>query len=101
MIRYNISIFILVILACILEQFMPALTSLYGARLLFLPLTYLCCVVTVGFSPMLLLAFLCGFIWDAQNALGIQGGDPTIYTDPADQIRFGYSTILYLSLIHI
>ena len=95
MIRYHISIFILVILACILQQFVPAITSLYDARLLILPLTFLCCVVTVGFSPMLILTFLCGFIWDAQNALGIQGGDPTIYTNPADQIRFGYSIILY------
>lgn len=69
---------------------------MYDARLHILPLTFLCCVVTVGFSPMLILAFLCGFIWDAQNTLGAQGGDPTIYSAPADQIRFGYSIILYL-----
>lgn len=75
---------------------MPAITSLYDARLLILPLAFLCCVVTVDFSPMLILAFVCGFIWDAQNALGPQGGDPTIYTAPADQIRFGYSIILFL-----
>ncbi|MGJ8655766.1 MAG: hypothetical protein ACSHX6_04875 [Akkermansiaceae bacterium] len=95
MIRYHISIFILVLLACILQQFLPAITGMYDARLHILPLTFLCCVVTVGFSPMLILTFLCGFIWDAQNALGSQGGDPTIYTAPADQIRFGYSIILY------
>ena len=75
---------------------MPAITDLYGARLLILPLTFLCCVVTVGFSPMLILTFLCGFIWDAQNAMGTQGGDPAVYNDPADQIHFGYSIILYL-----
>ena len=31
---------------------------------------------------MLVLAFICGFLWDAQHTLGAQGGDPTIYTDP-------------------
>jgi len=94
-IRYHISIFILVLLACILQQFLPAVTNQHDARLLILPLTFLCCVVTVSFSPMLILAYLCGFLWDAQNTLGSHGGDPTIYTTPADQIRFGYSIILY------
>lgn len=47
---------------------------------------------------MLLLAFLCGFIWDAQNTLGSPGGDPSIYTTPADQIRFGYSILLYFAM---
>lgn len=44
---------------------------------------------------MLGLAFLCGFIWDAQNTLSPAGGDPTVYDHPVDQMRFGYSIILY------
>ncbi len=95
MIRYHISLFILVILACIFQQFLPAVTGFYDARLYILPLTFLCCAVTVGFSPMLALAFLCGFIWDAQNTLGSAGGDPSVYTHPVEQIHFGYSIILY------
>lgn len=95
MIRYHISIFILVLLACLLQQFLPAVTGWYDAKIYILPLTFLCCAVTVGFSPMLVLAFLCGFIWDAQNTLSPAGGDPAIYENPVDQIRFGYSIILY------
>ena len=95
MIRYHTSLFILVILACIFQQFLPAVTGFYDARLHILPLTFLCCAVTVGLSPMLALAFLGGFIWDAQNTLGAAGGDPAIYTHSVDQIHFGYSIILY------
>ncbi len=95
MIRYHTSIFILVLLACMFQQFLPAVTGWYDAKIYILPLTFLCCAVTVGFSPMLALAFLCGFIWDSQNTLSPAGGDPTVYDHPVDQIRFGYSIILY------
>lgn len=44
---------------------------------------------------MLLIAFVCGFIWDAQNAVGPHGGDPTVYKEPVEHLRFGYSIILY------
>ncbi|GAA5495639.1 hypothetical protein SAMN02745181_2356 [Rubritalea squalenifaciens DSM 18772] len=95
MIRYHLSILFLVLAACILQQFLPAITALYDARILLLPLVFLCCAVTVSFSPMLVLAFICGFLWDAQNSLGPHGGDPEIYKTPVDTIHFGYSIILY------
>lgn len=95
MIRYHISILLLVLAACILQQFLPAITALYDARVLLLPLVFLCSAVTVGFSPMLVLAFLCGFIWDAQSSLGPHGGDPEVYQNTVDTIHFGYSIILY------
>lgn len=95
MIRYHISIIFLVLAACILQQFLPAVTALYDARILLLPLVFLCCAVTVDFSPMLILAFVCGFLWDAQNTLGPHGGDPLVYLNQTDSIRFGYSIILY------
>lgn len=82
-------------MACILQQFLPAITSLFDAKLLILPLIFLCSAVTLGFSPMLVLAFLCGFIWDAQNTLGPAGGDPAVYTNSAENLRFGHSIILY------
>ena len=44
---------------------------------------------------MLLLAFICGLLWDAQHTLGPQGGDPEIYSNPVESLRFGYSIILY------
>lgn len=95
MIRYHISILFLVLAACIVQQFLPAITALYDARVLLLPLVFLCSAVTVGFSPMLVLAFICGFIWDAQSSLGPHGGDPEVYQNMVDTVHFGYSIILY------
>ena len=95
MIRYHISLFIFVLIACVLQQFIPAVTALYDARILLLHLVFLCCSVTVGFSPMLGLAFLCGFLWDANNTLGPQGGDSEVYINQIDSLRFGYSILLF------
>ncbi len=95
MIKYTISVILLTLAACMVQQFLPAISGLYGAHVLILPLVFLCCSVSVNFATMLLLAFICGFLWDAQHALGPQGGDPEIYADPVESLRFGYSIILY------
>jgi len=93
--KYHFSIILLSLAACMVQQFLPAIGGLFGARILILPLVFLCCSVCVNFASMLVLAFICGFLWDAQHTLGAQGGDPTIYTDPVESLRFGYSIILY------
>ncbi|NWK56154.1 hypothetical protein HW115_11080 [Verrucomicrobiaceae bacterium N1E253] len=95
MIKYTISIILLTLAACILQQFMPAIGALYGARVLIFPLVFLCIAVTVEIPSMLGLAFLCGFLWDAQHTLGPLGGDPEIYPTPPESLHFGYSIILY------
>jgi len=94
-IKYTISVILLTIVACLFQQFMPTIGALYGARLLIFPLVFLCVAVTVEIPTMLGLAFLCGFLWDAQNTLAPQGGDPEIYIHPVESISFGYSIILY------
>jgi cell shape-determining protein MreD len=95
MIRYTISILLLVVVAIIAQQFIPSLTGLYGSRFLLLALVFLCASVTVPVPVMLLLAFVCGFLTDAQNTIGPHGGDPEVYTRPVEQLRFGYSILLY------
>lgn len=95
MIRYTFSLLIMILLALIAQQFIPALTGLFNSRLLLVTLVFLCASVTVGPPVMLALAFICGFLWDAQNALGPAGGDPAVYTDPVESLRFGYSIVLY------
>jgi len=94
-IRYTFSLLVMVLLALMVQQFIPALTGLYDTRLLLVPLVFLCGSVTVGTPVMLALAFVCGFLWDAQGALGPAGGDPAVYAQPAESLRFGYSIILY------
>lgn len=77
------------------QQFLPAVSGLYGARVLIFPLVFLCVSVTVDIPIMLGLAFLCGFLWDAQHSLAPHGGDLENYPDPVESLRFGYSIILY------
>ncbi|MEP4079306.1 hypothetical protein [Haloferula sp.] len=95
MIRYTVSLLLLVVVAVIAQQFIPSLTGLYGSRLLLVALVFLCASVTVPVPVMLLLAFVCGFLTDAQNIIAPHGGDPEVYTRPVEQLRFGYSIVLY------
>lgn len=95
MIRYSLSALSLLIAAFVIQQFLPAFTGLHDSRILLVQLVFLCCAVTVGPPTMLLLAFIGGFLWDAQCALGPQGGDPEVYTQPVESLRFGYSILLF------
>ncbi|MBT8038291.1 MAG: hypothetical protein KJO21_12180 [Verrucomicrobiae bacterium] len=95
MIKYTISVILLTLAACMVQQFLPAISGLHGARVLILPLVFLCAAASVDFPPMLLLAFICGFLWDAQHALAPHGGNPEVYTTPVESLSFGYSIILY------
>jgi len=95
MIRYTLLLLLLVALALVVEQFIPALTFLYGSRLMLVALVFLCAAVTVPAPVMLLLAFVCGFLTDLQNTLGPHGGDPEVYQPAVEPLRFGYSIVLY------
>lgn len=95
MIRYLASIIALVLLAVIVQQFLPALTILSGSRILPVALVFLCASVTLPAPGMLLLAFTCGFLTDMENWLGPHGGDPEVYEFPVETLHFGYSIVLY------
>jgi hypothetical protein len=94
-IRYSIATILLLLAAFVVQQFLPAFTGLHHSRVLLVQLVFLCCAVTVGTPTMLLLAFLGGFFWDAQCALGPHGGDPGVYTQQVENLRFGYSILLF------
>ncbi len=97
MIWYHVSLVFMVLTACILQQFSPAFESFHEARILVVPLVFLCASVTVNVGPMLLLAFIGGFLWDAQHVIVLpeEAGNPEVYTDPQADVRFGYSIVLY------
>ncbi len=95
MIRYSVITILLLLAAFVLQQFLPAFTGLHHSRILLVQLVFLCCAVTVGQPTMLLLAFIGGFFWDAQCALGPHGGDPDVYTQQIESMRFGYSILLF------
>jgi hypothetical protein len=94
-IRYSIATILLLLAAFVVQQFLPAFTGLHHSRVLLVQLVFLCCAVTVGTPTMLLLAFIGGFFWDAQCALGPHGGDPEVYTQQVESLRFGYSILLF------
>ena len=95
MIRYSLATLVLLLLSFVVQQFLPAFTALHDSRILFVHLVFLCCAVTVGQPVMLVLAFIGGFLWDAQCALGPHGGDPEIYSQQVESMRFGYSILLF------
>lgn len=95
MIRYTLTLLLLVFAALIFQQFIPSITGVYGSRLMLVTLVFLCASVTVPTPVMLMLAFVCGFLTDAQNTLGPHGGDPAVYSPMVEPMRFGYSILLY------
>lgn len=95
MIRYSLSTLLLLLASFVIQQFLPTFTGLYDSRILLVQLVFLCCAVTVGPPTMLLLAFVAGFLWDAQCTIAPHGGDPSIYTTKVEALRFGYSILLF------
>lgn len=95
MIRYSSITILLLLTAFVVQQFLPAFTGIHDSRILLVQLVFLCSAVTVGQPTMLLLAFIGGFLWDAQSALGPHGGDPEVYTQQVESVRFGYSILLF------
>jgi len=77
------------------QQFVPALTGLSHARILFVHLIFLCSAVTVATPTMLLLAFIGGILWDAHCSLAPIVADPEVYTQQVESLRFGYSILLF------
>lgn len=98
MIRYSLSLFFLVLVALVFQQFIPPFSGLYNARVLLVTLVFLCSSVTVGPPTMLVMAFLCGFLQDAQNAVFPRTGDPQVYVMKVEQLGFGYSILLYAAV---
>ncbi len=95
MTRYSLITILLLLAALVVQQFLPAFTGIHQSRILLVQLVFLCAAVTVGQPTMLLLAFIGGFFWDAHCALGPHGGNPEVYTQQVESLRFGYSILLF------
>lgn len=95
MIRYSIITILLLLASFVVQQFIPAFTGIHQSRILLVQLVFLCAAVTVGQPTMLLLAFIGGFLWDSHCAIGPHGGDPEVYTQQVESLRFGYSILLF------
>ncbi len=98
MIRYSFITILLLLASFVVQQFLPALTGFHHSRILLVQLVFLCAAVTVEQPAMLLLAFIGGFFWDAHCWLGPHGGDPEVYTQQVESLRFGYSILLFAAI---
>ena len=95
MLRYSITLFCLILLTVILQQFVPAFIALYNARVFLLLAVFLCIAVTVPLPVMFLYALICGFLWDTQCAISTSNLDASVYVDSIQNIRFGSSILLF------
>ena len=98
MIRYTLITVLLVLTAFVVQQFLPAFTGFHNSRVLQVQLVFLCAALTVESPTMLLLAFVSGFLWDANSVTGPHGGDPEVYSQPVESIRFGSSILLFAGM---
>jgi hypothetical protein len=94
-IRYALSLLLLILLAIVVQQFLPAFIDLYNSRVFLLLIVFLCIAVSVPLPVMFLYALICGFLWDAQCSLSSPEVDTTIYTNPVASLRFGASILLF------
>lgn len=90
-----ICVTLLVLLSAVVQQFLPVWDGFYDARILLLPLVFLSAAVIFNAAGMLILAYLCGFLWDAQHVVLGHPGSAEVYTSIPETLPFGYSIILY------
>lgn len=95
MIRYLLTVLVLLLAAFVLRQFVPVFPEFYHVRFFLVPLIFICAAVTLDVIGMLLLSFVCGILWDAQHIILPVVGDPEVYPEMAATLKFGYSIFLF------
>ncbi len=64
---YTFLLFILTGFSLVVQDFIPAVSQAWGARILVVPVVFFASAVSVPYPVMLVLAFFTGFLWDALN----------------------------------
>lgn len=95
MIRFSAITVLLLLLSFVIQQFIPAFTGLHDSRILLVHVVFLCCALSTPQPTTLLLAFIAGLLWDANCVLAPSASDPSVYTQPVESLRFGYSILLF------
>ena len=95
MIRYLLTVLLLLLFAFILRQFIPVFPEFHHVRFFLVPLIFICAAVTLDVIGVLLLSFVCGLLWDAQHIILPVVGDPEVYPELVTTLKFGYSIFLF------
>lgn len=94
MIRFFLVLLLAAFGSLVLQHFIPPLAFMYGARVMLLPLVFFFGALSLPFSGMLLLAFICGLMSDALTAQVLDVGmGPTSAT--VVEVGLGWSIVLY------
>lgn len=87
---YTALLILMLCLAFVIQEFIPAIDWAFRARLLVVPLVYFSGAVTVPYPLMLVMAFFTGFVWDARHVIPGDGAAAA-----AGDVAFGYSILLF------
>src|SRR5262245_6856907 len=101
---FVLLLFLLMSLGFVVQDFIPAISWAWHARIFAVPIVYFACAISVPFPVMLCLAFFTGFVWDAINHISINWVDVQHAALEVDAVvgsgggAFGFSIFLYALL---
>jgi hypothetical protein len=99
---FCLLLFVLIGLSFVAQEFLPAVSWAYHARLFLVPVVFFGSAVSVPFPIMLAFAFFTGFVWDARHLIMLPEAAAQSFLDPTAQQAanptFGYSIALYALL---
>ena len=97
-ILFTAAIFVLMCVAFLIQEFIPAMQIAYNAHLMLVPVVFFAAAVTLPFPLMLAMAFFTGFVWDARHLL-YQSSDEAVNLFQAGggdvDLALGYSILLF------
>jgi hypothetical protein len=64
---FHIILFVVLCLSFVAQEFLPAVSWAYDARLFIVPVVFAGCSVSLPFASMLAFAFFTGFVWDGRH----------------------------------
>lgn len=96
MIRYFFICLAFLVLAAIVQQWVPSFGgTLYNSRILLVPLVFFCIAHAMGYTATLIFAIIAGFLWDAENVLAPYYDTTDGESQTVDNLKFGYSIFLF------
>jgi len=93
--KFFLLLSVLLLVAFIAQEFLPVFEWAYGSRLLLVHTVFLASSVAVPFPVMLLLAFVCGFLWDARYHIPIYPDEASFGFITQSEIPFGFTILLF------
>lgn len=98
MIPFALVLIVITFAALVVEQFIPPLAFLHGARVMLVPLVLFYAALALPYGLMLLLVFAGGLMMDAMSAQVLDIRVEGVGLVPTVEIALGWSIVLYALL---